>query len=623
MIVDWRPEQRGDLEVAMREGIVVVAYDEKGFEILKDCRVDGTYGFMGMTRREQVVRLESADDIKANLPLGGIGIAAKLGGELEKGATLDIAMVMVGKVRTTWRAVGRDDLIGSCARASHVVRGGTVGAFAVDKGERTRARAVAEIFGAGASGGSAASGATRTTDGQIAACDGSAPDSPQAPKQCGAIMRVELLPVSTEGAHPRPRPAPEGIEVVVRDHENTALGCPKGFVSLNGKCTSEKQVVPAKTECKPGDVAACTAACDAGDGKGCYQLAMSLLANKEKDTSKIATALARGCKADDAQSCLTSGNALASGFDGGTRDLPRAYAAFSKACAGGESAGCYSAGGFALTGTGTKQDSPLAERLFRKGCDGGNDDSCNGYGVLMSGQSGFKANYPLAAKYFKRACDGDSVEGCENLGNMYEDGDGVAKNLNVAVKLYVKACAGDGCTGLARMFLLGKGVSKDETKAAELYTTACSKRHDVLACAVVRAYFDPKVAVDRVQGEAIATIWKNGCKAATPEHGAHDCSLLGALTMGLATTRENARDAKDLFAQGCKLGDEWGCAMGSRRAKRAFERDKDKDIAVTGMDSPNPNPNPTRITHASEALLTAPLRVTHAGAAAPSTTRKK
>ena len=96
MIVDWQPEQRGDLEVSMRDGLVVVGYDAQGFRLLRDCHVNGTYGFMGMTRRERVVRLESADDVRANLPLGGLGLAAKLGGELEKGATVDIAMVMSG-----------------------------------------------------------------------------------------------------------------------------------------------------------------------------------------------------------------------------------------------------------------------------------------------------------------------------------------------------------------------------------------------------------------------------------------------------------------------------------------------------------------------------------------------
>ncbi|RYZ58182.1 MAG: hypothetical protein EOP08_16465, partial [Proteobacteria bacterium] len=196
MIVDWQPEERGDLEISMREGLVVVGYDETGFRLLKDCHVDGNYEFMGMTRRERVVRLESAEDVRANLPLGGLGLAAKLGGELEHGATLDIAMVMVGKLRTTWRTVTAKDLVGQCAQASHFVRGATVGAFAVDRGERSQARAVAEIFGLGAGGGTAKNSMVRIVDGQLPDCQRATPDSDKAPAQCGALIRVELLPIA-------------------------------------------------------------------------------------------------------------------------------------------------------------------------------------------------------------------------------------------------------------------------------------------------------------------------------------------------------------------------------------------------------------------------------------------
>jgi len=48
----------------MREGVAVVAYFCDGIRLLKDCHIDGQYGFMGMTRREQVVRLENADELR-------------------------------------------------------------------------------------------------------------------------------------------------------------------------------------------------------------------------------------------------------------------------------------------------------------------------------------------------------------------------------------------------------------------------------------------------------------------------------------------------------------------------------------------------------------------------------
>src|SRR5262245_29071746 len=64
LVVDWKPEQRGELEVAMKDGVAIVAYDCNGIRLLPDCRLDGEYGFIGMTRKEQVVRLETMDEVK-------------------------------------------------------------------------------------------------------------------------------------------------------------------------------------------------------------------------------------------------------------------------------------------------------------------------------------------------------------------------------------------------------------------------------------------------------------------------------------------------------------------------------------------------------------------------------
>src|SRR5438270_2240001 len=57
LVVDWKPEHRGDLEEAMHDGVAIVNYTCDGIKLLKGCRLDGSYGFLGMTRREQVVRL--------------------------------------------------------------------------------------------------------------------------------------------------------------------------------------------------------------------------------------------------------------------------------------------------------------------------------------------------------------------------------------------------------------------------------------------------------------------------------------------------------------------------------------------------------------------------------------
>ena len=47
LVVDWRPEDRGDLEIAMKQGIAVVAYDCHSIHLLRDCQIPGSYGYVG------------------------------------------------------------------------------------------------------------------------------------------------------------------------------------------------------------------------------------------------------------------------------------------------------------------------------------------------------------------------------------------------------------------------------------------------------------------------------------------------------------------------------------------------------------------------------------------------
>src|ERR1041384_6212672 len=51
LAVDWRPEDRGDLEVIMKQAIAIVAYDCKSVRVLPDCRVEGTYGYIGIPKK--------------------------------------------------------------------------------------------------------------------------------------------------------------------------------------------------------------------------------------------------------------------------------------------------------------------------------------------------------------------------------------------------------------------------------------------------------------------------------------------------------------------------------------------------------------------------------------------
>lgn len=546
MIVDWQPEQRGDLEISMRDGLVVVAYDDSGFRLLKDCHVDGTYDFMGMTRRERVVRLESADDVRANLPLGGVGLAAKLGGEMERGATLDIAMVMVGKLRTTWRHVTAKDLVGQCAGASHVVRGATVGAFAVGKGSKTQTRAAAEIFGFGASGGARQSDSMQFVDGVVADCQNANPDSPKAPKQCGALIRVELLPISSS----------DDVKAAVASARTPELAdvCPKPLVMVEGKCTQPKASTP--VECTYGEGRPCLEQCKAGNAKSCAKLALMVVRGDGAPKSpETAPAIAmKACEAGAAAGCTLLGQLLMDGV-GIKRDPKKAAQMWAKACDDGDADGCSAVGTLLLTGTGVPRDTKLAAQALSKGCKGGSHGACSDLGLLALGGQGFDKELPFAASLFKKACDGDSSTGCSNYAYMQEFGQGVPKDVQRAVLGYAKACKLDdaSCTWMAAMLHLGKGgAPKDEAKAVKLYKLSCDKG-DVVACAIVKTFLDPSTKVDPERLNAYVNVWKATCS----EGIARDCSGLGVLAMSVG----QKDDGNKLVARGCQLGDDWGCLV--------------------------------------------------------------
>lgn len=187
LVVDWKPEQRGDLEIAMKEGVAVVAYSCEGIKLLKECHLEGNYGYMGMTRKEQVVRLNNSDEVRANLPLSGV----KLSAEMKRGSSLDVAMVMVGKQKTTWTEPTKADLKGTCDGATHFVRGATVGAFVMETNTSGEAKAAAAFFGAETGGASASKRQVQNKEGDLGACKGATSNANSAPDQCGAPVRLD------------------------------------------------------------------------------------------------------------------------------------------------------------------------------------------------------------------------------------------------------------------------------------------------------------------------------------------------------------------------------------------------------------------------------------------------
>ena len=100
LIVDWASHERGDLEEIMNGSVAVVRYDCEGLRLLPDCTIEGSYGFVASSQKEDVIQLEGNDEIMVNLPANGVAIAAGL----DRDSTLDLGLIMVGKRRAAVQA---------------------------------------------------------------------------------------------------------------------------------------------------------------------------------------------------------------------------------------------------------------------------------------------------------------------------------------------------------------------------------------------------------------------------------------------------------------------------------------------------------------------------------------
>jgi uncharacterized protein len=233
LVIDLRSSDRSDFEVAMQDGVAVVSYNCKDLKLLKSCNLhSGVYTYAVVNRKEDIVQMESRDEVEANMPISG----AKLSAALKSGSTIDLALITVGKRKTVTKGVYLDDLQGECDGATHVIRGAYIGAFAMGTGTQGHASAVADMFGIGASGKSTADKKQTRTDGDLIACRKAAPDATSPPQECGAITRLDLVPLKKRppGSKPPPREQPDEPPVADAD----SMPAPPGDLSASSSSSS-------------------------------------------------------------------------------------------------------------------------------------------------------------------------------------------------------------------------------------------------------------------------------------------------------------------------------------------------------------------------------------------------
>jgi formylglycine-generating enzyme required for sulfatase activity len=199
LIVEWPSPDRVELESTLRQGLAVVHYAGCELSLLNRCRVSALYRYTGATRTEDRVEVKDEDELYANLPMG----AMSLSGTLHRAGKLTVDMQLVGRLEADRTKVWGDELVGDCAGATHFVYGVTVGAFDFYAGGS------ADIGGqkAGMGGASHAERESLTKAGDQNACSKATSWDKAPPEGCGALIRIEVVPIEAARAGIAPPPA--------------------------------------------------------------------------------------------------------------------------------------------------------------------------------------------------------------------------------------------------------------------------------------------------------------------------------------------------------------------------------------------------------------------------------
>ncbi|WP_050430153.1 tetratricopeptide repeat protein [Chondromyces crocatus] len=386
-------------------------------EVLTTCKVPAEYSYTGITPKNDLVVIHNADELYANIPV----YAAKFEGQLKKAGSLEIAMTIIGRYESNRPKISADELQGECADTTHVITALTVGAFRFSAGASAAVGAGAgvSVGGLGLGGKSASNNETLNTDGDSKACAKATADDKAPPYGCGALLRVELVPLG--------------------EARQKAPTCPSGTKWDGSQCLAT--VTTASAACVGGTILEA--------GKGCVppvsgQNFRSALPVEAKSVFTglclDAAACAEACDRGQPSACSSAGPMYEWGV-GVFQDVNRAVDLYSKACRGGEWGACARLGELSFYGlSGVPKDAGLAVTFFRLACDRGDPSGCVGLGTASTLGTGIDRDSAAAAQYFERACNTKTTLGCVGLGMLYMYGDGVPKDAARAESLFKQAC---------------------------------------------------------------------------------------------------------------------------------------------------------------------------------------
>lgn len=191
LIVEWPATERAALEARATRGLVAVRYEGCEMEVLTNCTAKGSYTYLGLNQKREAVRIKNADELYAQLPVGAAGLEAKL----QRSGQLNVDMVIIGRKEADRSQFKKRDLDGRCDDATHVITGLTVGAFSFYTGASASVGAGVKVGQVGVGAASSAEQEVLKQDGDEDSCALAEQGSDEPAPGCGALLRVEVVPI--------------------------------------------------------------------------------------------------------------------------------------------------------------------------------------------------------------------------------------------------------------------------------------------------------------------------------------------------------------------------------------------------------------------------------------------
>lgn len=477
LVVEWSTTDRAELEALVHGKLVPVHYEGCKLEVLSSCKSAGKYLYTSVTPKEDHVKIKNTNELYANMPVFGFTVAGKLASAGE----LNVNMTVAGRFETERTRLGIEDLEGNCAGATHFVRAFIVGAFDFYAGSSEKVGAdvgVSALSGAGAGGHHASEHQTLLKDGNSVACAKSSEADKGPPFGCGALLRLDLVPL---GDAARSGDAPRSAEGTLKNPYRAAnaaalqAACGTG----HGASCAALGYLHSRGLGVPYDDKRATRlferACTLKSAEGCAALGAAL--DEVGDRVKALAATRWACEHDSQDGCATLAQRYKKG-DGVEADLKRyeallvkAFALAKAACDGGDASACLTVGGQYLSGEGIPPNKERAAFFIRASCQAEFAEACEVYG-LLAGTYKIDERPESMYAWIKKGCDLGDAASCHAFAGHTRHASNYPNEKAESLAAWAMACTKGIPVSCSQLGL--EYTQSDAAQSAAYYNRACS-----------------------------------------------------------------------------------------------------------------------------------------------------